>query len=93
MIRTWGNKKFKHPDTGQMVEFYSLPYKTQRELNKWLLPVWTMKDGNKISPKDMKTSHIENALRMLKRNAPAPVGKNQNRFIDIFEDELESRKE
>lgn len=84
--------------------------------------LWTMRDGQKIALKDMKTSHIENSLNMLKRNGfistrtlafylatPGPTGEMAQMcfeqefagvisapvtpWIDLFEEELEWRKE
>ena len=37
-------------------------------MSKNNLPLWTTKDGHHINPQDMTTSHIENALAMLKRH-------------------------
>ena len=51
--------------------------------NEGMEMTWVMKDGSEIKLKDMKDSHIQNCINMLKRNEPTDMRKA---WIDIFED-------
>lgn len=49
--------------------------------------IWTMRNGNTISVKDMTDNHIKNTIRMLQRgNSPFADG-----WIEKFKKELNSR--
>lgn len=52
-----------------------LEYEIEREEERIKSEVWTCKDGREIAVKDMKISHVENALAMLKRNGY--IGENE----------------
>ena len=45
--------------------------------------LWTMKDGDDIMIEDMKDSHIQNCINMMKRN---PLTETRRAWIDILTD-------
>jgi hypothetical protein len=45
--------------------------------------IWTMRDGTEILIKDMKDSHVQNCINMLRRNTQTET---RRAWIDIFED-------
>ena len=51
-------------------------------------PVWVAKEGKELNIQDMETSHIQNCIRMLKRN-----GQNEGIVIRSLCEELDNRCE
>lgn len=52
--------------------------------------IWTMKDGTEILLKNMEDSHINNCIKMLRRNS---LTETRRSWIDIFIDvQLKRRK-
>ena len=71
------------------------------------MKIWTTTNGIKLKIKDMSTSHIKNCVKMLKKDEGPPGGIWANKiwadevdhsdeteeYLDVFEAELEKRKE
>ena len=54
-----------------------------------IIPLWTMKDGGKISVSDMEESHIRNTIRLIKNKSF--MSTKTTRWVRIFENELKLR--
>uniref|UniRef100_A0A6M3IU99 Uncharacterized protein n=1 Tax=viral metagenome TaxID=1070528 RepID=A0A6M3IU99_9ZZZZ len=58
------------------------------------VPTWTMRDGTRIKVADMTTSHIENALAMLRRQgAVSPKAVYRSLYSEYHSDSLDFQRE
>ena len=79
----WQGRKFKHPDTGHMVLFKSLPLQTQKDLNEQMKEQMFPEEDDKPflhpAPQVVKPKEEEEP------QAPAqPAGKYQTRHPDVL---------